>query len=102
MIEVFIWIIIATEVYIIGFAFSLDSYISYPVFILVHSISIIAVGIIPITIAGLGVREGTFVVLLLFFGVKEEIAFVISIAGLIVKLLIPAILGMIIAFRENR
>jgi uncharacterized membrane protein YbhN (UPF0104 family) len=62
----------------------------------------VAVGLIPITIGGLGVREGAFVVLLIKFGVTQEVAFVISIAGLIVKLLIPAIVGMIIAFRENR
>ena len=97
-----IWIIIASEVYIIGLAFSIDSFISYPVFILVHTISIVAIGIIPITIGGLGIREGALVFLLLAFGVKQEIAFVISIAGLIVKLLIPAIVGMIIAFRENK
>ena len=102
LVEVVIWIIIATEVYIIGLAFSIDSFISYPVFILVHTISIVAVGLIPITIGGLGIREGALVVLLLKFGVKQEVAFVISIAGLIVKLLIPAIIGMIISFRENR
>ena len=61
-----------------------------------------AIGLIPITIGGLGIREGALVVLLLAFGIKEEVAFVISIAGLIVKLLIPAIVGMIIAFKENR
>ena len=102
IIEIFIWIIIATEVYIIGMAFSIDSYISYPVFILVHSISIVAIGLIPISIGGLGIREGAFVILLLAFGVKQEIAFVVSLAGLIVKLVIPSIVGMIIAFRETR
>lgn len=102
IIEIFIWIIIASEVYIIGMAFSIDSYISYPVFILVHSISIVAIGLIPISIGGLGIREGAFVILLLAFGVKQEIAFVLSLAGLIVKLVIPSIVGMIIAFRENR
>jgi uncharacterized protein (TIRG00374 family) len=102
LIEVVNWIIIASEVYIIGLAFSIDSFISYPVFILVVTISIMVIGIIPITIGGLGIREGALVVLLLAFGVKQEVAFVISIAGLIVRLLIPAILGMIIAFKENR
>jgi hypothetical protein len=102
LIEVVIWIIIASEVYIIGLAFSIDSFISFPIFILVHTISIVAVGLIPITIGGLGIREGALVVLLLAFGIKQEVAFVISIAGLIVKLLIPAIVGMILAFRENR
>ncbi len=102
LIEVFIWIIIATEVYIIGLSFSIDLFVSYPVFILVHTISIVAIGLLPISIGGLGIREGIFVYLLLAFGVEKEVAFVISLAGLIVKLLIPALVGMIIAFRENR
>ena len=102
LLEVFIWIIIATEVYIIGLPFSIDSFISYPLFIFVHTISIIAIGLLPISIGGFGIREGSFVILLLAFGVKQEVAFVISLAGVIVKLVIPSIVGMIIAFRENR
>ena len=61
-----------------------------------------AIGLIPISIGGLGIREGSLVILLLAFGVKQEVAFVISIAGFFVKLVIPSIVGMIIAFRENR
>jgi len=101
LIELIVWIIIASEVYIIGLAFSIDSYISFPVFILIHTISIVAIGLLPISIGGLGIREGTFVFLLMAFGVNQEVAFVISLTGLIVKLLIPSIIGMIIAFREK-
>jgi uncharacterized protein (TIRG00374 family) len=93
------WAILGTQVYIIAQAFSVD--IPYLTFLMLHTLSVIVYGILPISVGGLGIREGTFVFLLLPFGVKAEVAFVISLCGYIVKMLIPALSGMFFSFKER-
>ncbi len=93
------WVIIGTQVYIIAQAFSVD--IPYLIFLMLHTLSVVAYGLLPISIGGLGVREGIFVFLLLPFGVAAEVAFVISLCGYIVKLIIPALFGMFFSFKEK-
>ena len=76
--------------------------IDYITFVLISIISVVATGILPISVGGLGVREGTFVVLMATIaGVSHEIAFVISLSGYLVKNLIPALIGMIISFKKE-
>ena len=99
LIDIIIWVIIGTQVYIIALGFSVN--IPYLTFLILHAISVVAIGIIPISIGGLGVREGIFVFLLLPFGVEPEVAFVISLSGYIVKALIPAIFGMFFSLKEK-
>jgi len=94
-----VWIILGTQVYIIAQGFSID--IPYLTFLTLHALSVVGYGILPISIGGLGVREGIFVFLLLPFGVEAEVAFVISLCGYLVKMLIPAILGMFFSFKEK-
>ena len=98
MLEVIMFIFLGLQVYIIALAFSID--IPFHIFFLIHTISVIAAGLIPISIGGLGVREGTFVVLMAPFGVETYIAFVISFSGFLVKGLIPTVIGMFLSFRE--
>ena len=101
LIEIVIWIIIALQVFIMAQAFSIN--IPFHMFLLIHTISVISVVILPISIGGLGVREGVFVVLLRsLYGIEPYISVVISISGFIVKILIPTIVGMIITFKENK
>ena len=97
--EIIMLVILGTQVYIIAMAFSVD--ISYPIFLLIHTISIVTVSILPISIGGLGVREGAFVFLLAFYGVKPEIAFVISLSGYLVKTLVPSLCGMFLSFKKE-
>jgi len=97
--DIIVWVIIGTQVYIIAQAFSVD--IPYIIFILLHTLSVVAYGLLPISIGGLGVREGIFVFLLLPFGVTAEVAFVISFSGYIVKMIIPALLGMFLSIKER-
>ena len=94
-----VWIIVGVQVYIIALAFSIN--VSLPMFLLLHTISVIAAGIVPITVAGLGVREGMLVFLLIPFGVEAQTAFVISFSGFIIKVLVPAIAGMVFSFKEK-
>jgi len=101
LIEIIIWTAIGAQVYFFALAFSLN--IPIHMFILIHTISVVSVVILPISIGGLGVREGAFVFILHnFYGVEKEIALVISLSGYIVKMLIPTVLGMIIAIKERK
>ena len=94
--ELVIWTIAATQVYILAQAFSL--HIPYPEFIIMNVISVVVATAIPISIGGLGVREGTFVVLLAQYNIPSEIAFVLSLSGFLVKNLIPGFIGLLLFF----
>jgi uncharacterized protein (TIRG00374 family) len=99
LIEIIVWVLAAIQVYIIAQAFTIN--ISFFEFILISIISVVISNILPISIGGLGIREGTFVFLLSKFGVQSEIAFVISISGFLVKILIPGLIGVLISFRKK-
>lgn len=99
ILELIIWTIAATQVYVLSLAFSIS--ISYVDFILLSVASVIIGNVIPLTIGGLGVREGTFVVLLSTYGVSYEIAFVLSLAGYLVKNLIPGLVGLFVSILEK-
>ena len=99
LIEIIVWIFAAIQVYIIAQAFLIN--ITFYEFILISIISVVISNILPISIGGLGIREGAFVFLLSKFGVQSEIAFVISISGFFVKILIPGLIGLIISFRKK-
>jgi len=99
LIESVCWVLLALQTYIFVLAFSIN--IPFTSFIFIHTISLIAVALMPVTIGGLGVREGAMVYMLLSFGVKPEISFVISFCGFLVKLLTPAIIGLFISFKEK-
>jgi uncharacterized protein (TIRG00374 family) len=99
LIEIIVWILAAIQVYIIAQAFLIN--ITFYEFILISIISVVISNIFPISIGGLGIREGAFIFLLSKFGVQSAIAFVISISGFLVKILIPGLIGLIISFRKK-
>jgi len=90
-----VWIIAAIQVYILSLNYALN--IPFHLFILISITSVIVATMVPITIGGIGVREGVFVLLLAPFGVPSDVAFVLSFAGFLVKNLIPGVIGMIFA-----
>ena len=97
--EVAIWIIVGTQVYIIAQALNIP--VEYHIFLLIHTISVVIVGLMPISVGGIGIREGALVFLLSAFGVEAQIAFVISLSGFFVKMIVPAIAGMLISLRKE-
>jgi len=99
ILEIFIWIIGAIQVYIIALAFSIN--VTFILFVFISIISVVVATSIPISIGGLGVREGTFVVLLGIYGVSSETAFVISLSGFFVKFLIPGIFGWFVSLKKD-
>jgi len=98
--EMIVAVLLGTQVYIIALAFSIT--IPFHMFILISILALIATAILPISIGGLGVREGAFMYMLyVIYGVEYNIAFVISLSGYFVKMLIPSILGAAFSFRKN-
>jgi len=95
LLDCIIWIIAATQVYVLSLNYNL--HIPYHIFILISITTVIIATLVPVTIGGLGVREGAFVLLLQPFGVPADIAFVLSFAGFLTKNLIPGAIGMIYA-----
>jgi uncharacterized protein (TIRG00374 family) len=96
ILELGVWFIAGTQLYVISLSFNLN--IPFYVIILCSITAVIFTAIIPISIGGLGVREGIFVILMSGFGVEYDVAIVISLAGFIVKIVIPSIIGLIISF----
>jgi len=100
ILDFFVWIVLGFQVYIIATAFSID--IPFHIFVLIYIIAVLSVGLIPVSVGGLGIREGTFVVLMVPFGVDPGVAFVISLTGYIVNMLIPTVIGMGFALSERK
>ncbi len=94
ILELIIWTIAASQVYVLAQAFNIT--IPYLEFIVISVVSVVLATTIPITVGGLGVREGTFVILLSQYGVPSEIAFVLSLSGFLVKNFIPGVIGLIL------
>jgi uncharacterized protein (TIRG00374 family) len=99
VLECIILLIAATQVYMLSLAFSLP--ISYGTFILLSVTSVVIGNALPITVGGLGVREGAFVVFLSQYGVPAETAFVLSLGGYLVKILLPGFVGWSLSLRKH-
>jgi len=93
-----IWLFSGIQVYIMTLAFSIN--INFIMLIFIIIISIILSDALPISIGGLGVREGILVLLLSAFGVQPQVAFAISLSGYIVKQIIPGLVGWIYVIKE--
>ncbi len=99
LLEITLWFIGAFQVYIIAYSFSID--MPFILFLFTAILSASFAASLPITIGGLGIREGIFVLILTSFGATPEIAIVISLGGYITKKIIPGSIGLIISFIEN-
>ncbi|MEW6063429.1 MAG: lysylphosphatidylglycerol synthase transmembrane domain-containing protein [Nanoarchaeota archaeon] len=84
------WFFIYTQMYVFAKAYSID--IGYFYVIAVFSISVV-VGLIPITISGLGTRELTLVALFSIFAVNADVVMAMSIVGMFVTNVIPSLAG---------
>lgn len=83
------------EVYILTHAFDLNT----PVFYLLGFVPLIMIiSLLPISIAGIGVREGAFVYFLAYIGIAPETAFMFSLIMFSVSILVGLIGGMVFLF----
>jgi uncharacterized protein (TIRG00374 family) len=97
LLECVINVIAASQGYIIALAFSIN--VPFIQFVLIAVIASV-VSSLPITVGGLGIREGATMVLLSVYGVLPEVAFAISLSGYFVKQIVPSVVGWIISIKE--
>ena len=93
-----IWFLLYTQLYIVAIALNVKMPFFY--FTSILPISQI-IGLIPITVSGLGTRDATFVFLLSLFGVTAEKAFSLSLLGYVVVAGLPAFYGWISALEHS-
>ncbi|MCK5261762.1 MAG: flippase-like domain-containing protein, partial [Thermoplasmatales archaeon] len=96
----FTWIIIFTQEYIIVLALGLN--IPYLYFLLLYPIAN-AAGFIPISFAGLGVREYTAILLFsTIFSIEGEKIFVLSLMGFLITTVLKGFIGFLLSLTETR
>jgi len=99
IIHILVRLVATSQVYMVALAFGIN--VSFIDFFFIHAIAVVAIGILPISPGGVGVREGMFVILLGSYGVAPEIAFAISFTGFLLKMLIPSIIGAILSLKKE-
>ena len=98
LIEIFSYSLFFLQIYIVALSFNINIPLLH--FILIYPISSL-IGMIPITVSGLGTREGALIHLLGIYGVAEQNAVAISLAGYLITYLIPSIIGGILAITHE-
>lgn len=99
IIGIFNYIFMISEFYIIGSSIGLD--IKYYEFIGLYSIGIL-IGLIPITISGLGVREAVLIGLFnMVYNVDKAIIFTTSISCVIITKTVLGIIGFSLSYKEG-
>lgn len=93
------WILIFTQYYI--FVIALGLQISYIAFLFLYPIANIA-GFIPITIAGIGIREITAITIFTtIYNVKKEEILIISLLGFIIVDIVTGFAGFLLSLTET-
>ena len=93
------WVLIYSQPYIV--ARSLHIQVDYLSFIFVVAIGTI-VGLIPVTISGLGTREATLVALLGIYSVSPEQTVAMSLIALVLCSYLPALIGYALSFGTSK
>lgn len=101
VLEIGSYILFFTQVFILTLSFSFS--IPYTTFILIYPIASL-ISLFPISISGLGTREGALIHLFSLYGIPSDTTVAISLGGYIVTLLLPSCIGgmLSIAMRKKR
>jgi uncharacterized protein (TIRG00374 family) len=100
LISFIVWIFFFTQEYIIVMAMGLGSEIPYHFFILLFPLANVA-GYLPITFAGLGVREGASIFIFsTLFGVGEAEILVFTLVGFIITDIFTGFIGFLVSLTE--
>jgi uncharacterized protein (TIRG00374 family) len=96
--SLFNWVFLQTVIYIVALAFSVE--VPYYLFITVVPIASV-VGLIPITISGLGTREAALITLFLVYGVAPEKTMAFSLTGFVISNILMAIPGAVLSMKKS-
>lgn len=98
-IELASYILFFAQIYILALSFSIT--IPFFSFIFIYPIASL-ISLIPITVSGLGTREGTLIHLFSLYGIASETTVAISLGGYIITMLIPSFIGGIFAILRGK
>ncbi len=87
------------QIYVVALSFSIK--IPVTTFILIYSVAAL-IGLIPITVSGLGTREAALIHIFSIYGIPSNIAVAISLSGYIITMLIPSMVGGILSMTGSR
>jgi len=93
----FTWIIIFSQIYIIGLSIGID--VPYHIFLVIYPIANV-IGFIPITSSGFGTREAAVIFLLGLFSVSSDKALVLSVAGFLITGFLTGVYGFILSLSK--
>jgi len=96
LIGVVSYILFFLQIYIVALSFNLAVPLSD--FLLLYPVASI-ISLLPITVSGLGTREGVLINLFSSYGVARDVTVAISLSGYVITMLIPAVIGGLIALK---
>ena len=98
MVNLASWIGIYTTAYFVSLSLHLE--INYIVLITLYAITTV-VGLVPITISGLGTREAALIGLLIPFGIEPSRIVALSLMSYFIGGILPALIGAILVLRDG-
>ncbi|HEC80819.1 MAG TPA: flippase-like domain-containing protein [Thermoplasmatales archaeon] len=98
-VEVIMYSIMFLQIYLIAVSLNINVPITW--FIILYAIASL-IGQIPITVGGLGTREGALIGLFSLFNVQPHQIVAVSLMGYIVTMLVPAATGGVLSFTINK
>jgi glycosyltransferase 2 family protein len=93
--DIVAWLIASIQLYLL--ALSLNLIIGFDTFMWIYMVSATFSLALPISIGGLGVREGIFVAIFRRFGVAGNTSMAVSLVGVVVNIIIPVFIGIILS-----
>ena len=97
LISVVSYMLFFLQIYIIALSFNLTLPLSD--FLLLYPVASI-ISLLPITVSGLGTREGVLINLFSSYGISRDVTVAISLSGYVITMLIPAVIGGLLALRS--
>ena len=98
-IELVSYTLFFTQIYILALSFSIT--IPFFSFIFIYPIASL-ISLIPVTVSGLGTREGALIHLFSLYGIAGETTVAISLGGYIITMLVPSFIGAILAVLKGK
>lgn len=99
LLTIITWFLIYSQSYVIARALNID--IDFWYFIFLFPIATI-VGLIPITVSGLGTREAALILLFSQFNISIESIVALSLIGLFLSSYLPALYGIFLSFKLKK
>ena len=99
LISLFGYFLFFVQIYIVALSFDIE--VPFVDFMLIYPVASL-IGLLPISVSGLGTREGALIKLFSSYSVAQEVTVAISLSGYIMTMLIPAVIGGAWALKYSR